>query len=146
MGMSKKYKWMSFTFQQTDIIPENPEKKLSQYIKRWGWSGSVPEEVIKNSVLLMREQMAKRVSYDYNAHIQFDLNHGECKMYIPQIDFTDTKASDSYVLDKRGIVLSKDSEAQSKQELSDYLAHVLKDYSDVALLYSAGGIADSCDI
>jgi hypothetical protein len=142
--MSKKYKWMLFTYPQDSIIPVDPHKVIESQVRKWGWNGEIPEDMIRNSILLMREQIANRVLYDYNSHIQFDVKSEYCRLHIPQIAFKDTSEDDRYEIGKKGI--AKSDHGMTYEQIHTKLGALLKDYADVALLYSAGGIADSCDI
>jgi hypothetical protein len=139
----KKFKWMTIRYDRGDLLPDDIDGKINGYLKEWGApsSYSIPDEIRRNVKLTMREQVAGRGSYDWNAIV--DLN--DSTVQLPMVGFDEVDKTKRFVLDKQGLMLADDdsTESYSYEELVSHIKITVLKWIDISLLYSVGGVVDS---
>lgn len=138
--MSKRYKWMVFAFAQGDISSRPLLAEFRAELRAWGYSGSVDAETKDNVILFMREQVSKRMYYDYSGHVDFTSGR-YCSVQIPMVGFTEYGDGARFRLTKDGMVFDKAGD--SYDDVRRQIAGIIAEYSSTALRYSAGGVAES---
>ena len=139
----KKHKWMIFRYNPSKLIPYDPVDKLRQEYCRQGGPGDMPKDMVDNAVRFLPEQIASRAAYDWNARV--DVNSGVVQ--IPLVGMTEVPQGAQLELTKQGLALAEDDrEGMTKSKLQETIAGKIQQWSDISLLYSAGGIADAVSV
>lgn len=140
-SMAKKYTYHTMRF-DTPLLPKSMAGLLRKYARVWGLDkdAHMPEEDVRNAILFAREQIEDRFNYDYNGLIDLDTN----TIRIPLMGgLTPEGISDDkkYRLEKRGLFL--DDRGKTLAHIKRSLPKIIREYTNVAIMESAGGIVSN---